>query len=295
MFRQPTTVIFGASGCVGTQLMQMVPAPRVAACPTGRCGGAGTLNFGNENELAEHLTVLGRTRLIVVVGARSANPRDVWDVDARYVSKIATAASLTNGTVEHVLLLSGACVETPIIPLQYAKLAGERAIRALPIRHTIVRLTSLYKCFDATVAQAARRGVVYEHPDQAPFRPLTCAAVASHLATESRASWAHNRTYTLGGDVVVRQQEIAQSISTRTGARVSRPSSLAVSTITGALWLASWVSTRADAAYRLAELVNYYSRYPMEASVLLRGMTADEYVQSQIACVEGRVNSQCSL
>lgn len=137
------------------------------------------------------------------IGARSGDKKDCDAVDADLNILLLDKIRPSHKYV----LLSGACVETPKIPLQFSKLKSENALIDSGIPYTIVRPTCYYKCF----VRMLSRPKINTLSEGVDFYPIDGDDLAKELINICADS-ATNNIISIGGDKKYNMLSIANEI-----------------------------------------------------------------------------------
>lgn len=163
----------------------------------------GDVRFGDVTDAASFTSLLGDTRLDVVVSclaSRTGGKKDSWKIDYE-----ATKNSLEAGKAagaSHFVLLSAICVQKPLLEFQRAKLRFEAELQADgAVTHSIVRPTAFFKSLGGQVESVKAGGpyVMFGDGRLCACKPISEADLASFIAEcitdESKA----NKVLPIGG------------------------------------------------------------------------------------------------
>lgn len=139
-------LVYGASGYIGQKCVRAALKRNWSVVGVYRTLDDNACGIDQHNKYTRQTYESVRGNFDVVlscIGARTGDPAECEAVDAQMNIDLIK----TSRPVHKYVLLSGACVETPRIPLQFAKLKSEKALIDSTLPFTIVRPTCYYKCF----------------------------------------------------------------------------------------------------------------------------------------------------
>jgi divinyl chlorophyllide a 8-vinyl-reductase len=148
--------------------------PRIA-------GAASVISNGFEqSDLSEMLQ--GVDAVVSCIASRSGVPKDAWAIDHEAQQQILAAAVGAN--VGHFILLSAICVQKPELAFQQAKLAFEAALKAAPIRYSIVRPTAFFKSLSGQLdrVRAGKPFLVFGNGELTACKPISDADLGRYIA-----------------------------------------------------------------------------------------------------------------
>lgn len=185
--------IAGASGTIGRALVRECVARGHAVTALVRRADAGalpelagavvrTLDLSDEQKVRAALAALESDAVISCIASRSGAPADAEAVD--FLANLHLLRAAEAAGAAHFLLLSAICVQRPHLAFQHAKLAFERALKASPIAHTIVRPTAFFKSLSGQVARVAagKPFLIFGNGELTRCKPISDADLARFIA-----------------------------------------------------------------------------------------------------------------
>ena len=119
--------------------------------------------------------------VISCIASRSGAPKDAEKID--FQANLNLLKSAEAAGVDHFILLSAICVQRPLLAFQHAKIAFERALKASPIDHTIVRPTAFFKSLSGQVDRvlAGKPFLIFGDGEMTRCKPISDADLARYI------------------------------------------------------------------------------------------------------------------
>lgn len=225
--------------------------------------------------------------IISCIGSRSANKKDVNRIDAGVNISIINACLKMDNKTKLFILLSGSCVRKPEIPLQFAKLRSENALRESGLPYFIPRVQCLYKCFDKKILGAYNTGKLktFTNENISNFFPCHSKDVAlyiSNVVNDYNNEKYMNKIISIGGEVSYNSYTISLAIKNAIEYNNSEYN-IKVKSI-GVKQLKSIVKVCknfpcADNIVSLMELIVYYNKHEMYIDEHIKTTPFSKYVE----------------
>ncbi|TRD11809.1 NAD-dependent epimerase/dehydratase family protein [Erythrobacter insulae] len=146
--QQTRVLLAGASGTIGRAVMRALEESGHDVTAITR------RDFAAKDGLAAACAAAKPATVISCIASRSGSPKDAEAVD--FLGNLNLLKAAKAAGAQHFILLSAICVQKPRLAFQHAKIAFERALKASPIDHTIVRPTAFFKSLSGQVDRVAK-------------------------------------------------------------------------------------------------------------------------------------------
>ncbi len=125
----------------------------------------------------------GFEAVISCMASRTGAPKDAWAIDYRAQLNVLEAAQRAG--VDHFVLLSAICVQTPLLAFQQAKLAFEAALMASGLRYSIVRPTAFFKSLSGQIDRVrnGRPFLIFGDGTLTSCKPISDGDLADYLVS----------------------------------------------------------------------------------------------------------------
>lgn len=292
-------LIFGASGSVGEQCIRVALEKNIPVTGVYRSfeqadmapRGTQTVvltEMSLETLLPLLQTITETTTVISCLGARNAC--DAMLVDGKANATIVQAIEESERNLQRFVLLSGACVETPKIPLQFAKIHSEEVCKTLSrVPYSIIRATCFYKCFDNMIQKASqgKRIKIIGTGNYADFYPLSSNDMGKYIVNHVVAC---NQTYDKGSHVFSlggSTPYTAHSFATKVQEIMAKKDiHCKISSTPVWLWRSiSWVCKliKWSKVHSFMDLVYYYNTVPMVPEIMVDETSVESYVHDLLS------------
>ncbi len=137
--------------------------------------------------------------VISCMASRTGAPKDAEEVD--FQANLALLERAQECGADHFILLSAICVQRPRLAFQHAKIAFERALKASPIDHTIIRPTAFFKSLSGQVERVEKGGkfMVFGNGELTRCKPISDRDLARFIADSVTDAERRNQTLPIGG------------------------------------------------------------------------------------------------
>jgi divinyl chlorophyllide a 8-vinyl-reductase len=137
--------------------------------------------------------------LVSCLASRTGAPRDAWSID--YEAHINVLDAAKQAGVSHVVLLSGICVQKPLLAFQHAKLAFEEVLIRSGTTYSIVRATAFFKSLSGQIDRLKRGKpfLLFGDGTITSCKPISDDDLGGYLADCLDDEARHNRVLPIGG------------------------------------------------------------------------------------------------
>ncbi len=197
--------VLGATGTIGRATVAALTARGQSVVPVVRAGreeeppGAHAIDVTDGAALRALFAAERIEAVVCCLASRTGVPADAAAIDRD--ATIGAIHAAGGAGVEHFVLLSALCVQKPRLAFQHAKLAAEAALRASPLRWTIVRPTAFFKSLSGQIArvQAGKPFLLFGDGRLTACKPISDRDLGDYLAgcLDDPARW--HRTLPIGG------------------------------------------------------------------------------------------------
>lgn len=268
-------VLLGATGTIGRATLAALQANGHDVTCFLRADGQGAVSeagavrvdLADANALHAAFAKVGPIDAVVsCMASRSGTAKDAWAVD--HAAHIAALNAAQGAGVTQFVLLSAICVQKPLLEFQKAKLAFEAALRASPLRWTIVRPTAFFKSLSGQIArvQAGKPFLLFGNGELTACKPISDRDLGAYIARCLTDPTLWNRILPIGGPgpaLTPRAQgQVLFDLLGQPAQFRSVPVAM-MTAIIGGLTAAGWVSPSARAKAELAQIGRYYATESM--------------------------------
>jgi divinyl chlorophyllide a 8-vinyl-reductase len=267
-------LVAGASGTIGRAVCEALIADghdviaqvRDHAPPPSGISAVFTIELDDFEELAMQIKCVQPDVVISCIASRSGAPKDAQAVDFQANLNLLKAAESVG--VGHFILLSAICVQRPRLAFQHAKIAFERALKASPIDHTIVRPTAFFKSLSGQIERVAKGGkfFVFGDGELTRCKPISNRDLARFIADCVSDPAQRNQVLPIGGPgPAISPLDQAKMLSELLGREVrTRSVPLSLFSVFERLFaLAAPISNWAAAKAEYARIARYYATESM--------------------------------
>lgn len=138
--------------------------------------------LSDQSALAELFAQKRIETVVSCIASRSGTAKDAERVD--FLGNLALLKAAEAAGAGHFILLSAICVQKPLLAFQHAKIAFERALKASPIDHTIVRPTAFFKSLSGQVerVRAGKPFLLFGDGELTRCKPISDRDLARFIA-----------------------------------------------------------------------------------------------------------------
>lgn len=137
--------------------------------------------------------------VVSCMASRTGAPKDAWAVDHRAHMNVLEAAKRLG--IGHFVLVSAICVQRPLLALQLAKLAFEKALISSGMRYSIVRPTAFFKSLSGQIERVrnGRPYLIFGDGTLTACKPISDADLAEYIVSclDDESRW--HRILPIGG------------------------------------------------------------------------------------------------
>lgn len=139
--------------------------------------------------------------ILSCVGARKALKKNVQHVDMNINNNIINTLKNYKIDIKRFILVSGACVKTPKIDIQFCKIESEKILINSGIPYFIIRPTCYYKCFDKMISYSQKNKKIWlvGSGTYAPIYPLDTDELAEYIINNI-SEVQENKIISIGGE-----------------------------------------------------------------------------------------------
>jgi divinyl chlorophyllide a 8-vinyl-reductase len=260
-------ILFGSTGSVGYQIkMQLISKSKSKydVITIGRDDSDVEIqcNMKSYDEIKRCMKecVLDNEEIIVISCLGGRNASDCEEVDGDMNCNIINASKCFSN-IKRFILLSGACVDNPKIPLQYAKIRAENALMNSGINYTIFRPTCYYKCFHSMWEKVNKNKKVYVigNGEYTRFGPMDERDVASAMIEYGMRETKNDVIY-LDGEKQYTAKSIANELSSN-DSDSDNVKHVPYWFVRGVEWIGGYILP--TKIYETIRLIVYYNLYQM--------------------------------
>lgn len=282
-------VVFGASGSVGQEFSEyairrgydvLEVHREQGQVPSSQASCVVLPTMSKESLVGMFKTLDTESVIVTCLGARSA--KDAGAIDGDLNCCIMDAAEESGVTFARFVLLSGACVETPLIPLQHAKIRAEQRCCRMRIPTSIIRGTCFYKCFDKMILGVldGKPARVIGRGDYAVFYPMSSEDMGVYMMNHIEdCCETENHVISVGGSTPYTAKSFAEHVwecaHPGVDAKISRLPMWLWKTI---MCVSRWVGL--ERMHAFMELVLHYNTVPMVPQEFIRETPLCEYMNN---------------
>lgn len=137
--------------------------------------------------------------VISCLASRSGTPQDAWAID--YHAQSAALRAGQAAGVQHFVLLSAICVQTPELAFQKAKLAFEAELIASGLTYSIVRPTAFFKSLSGQIDRVrdGKSFLVFGTGADTACKPISRSDLARYIVGCLNDPTRQNRILPIGG------------------------------------------------------------------------------------------------
>lgn len=280
-----SVILFGSTGSIGKSLkknidlgMNLITIGREGSNVEIQC------NMDSYKDIARCMReCIAENECAIVVsclGARHAIDCDRVDGDMN-CNIVRACEEMNEGVITRFVLLSGACVDNPKIPLQHAKIRSENALIDSGIEYCIFRPTCFFKCFQRMWDRACDGKKIYVigKGDYTTFGPMDEKDVAKAMIEYGLdVSKNRNSIIYLDGEEQYNAKSIANEL------QKDNVKHIPFWFVNGFQWLSGWILPKK--IHETIKLVIYYNSVQMNLEnanrcVKLKNGTALSYFNRQ--------------
>ena len=141
----------------------------------------------------------GFDAVVSCLASRTGSGKDAWAVD--HDAHVAVLTAAVEAGVQHFVLLSAICVQKPLLPFQYAKLAFEEKLQASGLTWSIVRPTAFFKSLSGQIkrVQQGKPYLLFGDGALTACKPISDRDLATFIAGCLSDPARQNRILPIGG------------------------------------------------------------------------------------------------